>query len=49
MAAEANVKTVVLSHLLPGGNTDLPETAYIDAVRRFFNGQVIVGRDGLRL
>ena len=49
MAAEAKVKTVVLSHLLPGGNNDLPETVYIDAVRRFFNGQVIVGRDGLRL
>ena len=49
MAADAKVKTVVLSHLLPGGNGDLPETAYIDAVRRFFNGQVIVGRDGLRL
>ena len=49
MAAEAKVKTVVLSHLLPGGNNDLPETAYIDAVRRFFNGQVIVGRDGMRL
>jgi ribonuclease BN (tRNA processing enzyme) len=49
MAAEAKVKTVVLSHLLPGGNNDLPETAYIDAVRKYFNGQVIVGRDGLRL
>jgi len=50
MAAEARVKTVVLSHLLPGGNPgDLPETAYIDAVRKYFNGQVIVGRDGLRL
>jgi ribonuclease BN (tRNA processing enzyme) len=49
MAAEAKVKTVVLSHLLPGGNNDLPETAYIDAVRRHFDGQVIVGRDGLRL
>jgi ribonuclease BN (tRNA processing enzyme) len=49
MAAEAKVKTVVLSHLLPGGNNDLPETAYIDAVRKYFDGQVIVGRDGLRL
>jgi len=49
MAAEAKVKMVVLSHLLPGGNSDLPETAYIDAVRKHFDGQVIVGRDGLRL
>ena len=50
MAAEAKVKTVVLSHLLPGGNPgELPETAYIDAVRKYFDGQVIVGRDGMRL
>jgi ribonuclease BN (tRNA processing enzyme) len=50
MAAEAKVKTVVLSHLLPGGNPgELPETAYIDAVRKHFDGQVIVGRDGMRL
>jgi hypothetical protein len=34
---KAKVKTVVLSHLLPGGNNDLPETAYIDAVREYFN------------
>ena len=53
MAAAAKVKTVVLSHLLPGSSatpaTDLPDTAYIDAVRKHFDGQVIVGRDGMRL
>ena len=53
MAAQAKVKTVVLSHLLPGSNAgpggELPDTAYIEAVRRFFDGQVIVGRDGMRL
>jgi ribonuclease BN (tRNA processing enzyme) len=50
MAAEAKVKTVVLSHLLPGSNGgELPDTAYIGAVRKFFDGEVIVGRDGMRL
>lgn len=53
MASDANVKTVVLTHLLPGSNPlrggDLPDTTYIDAVRRFFTGQVIVGRDQMRL
>jgi ribonuclease BN (tRNA processing enzyme) len=50
MAAEAKVKTVVLSHLLPGSNgVELPDTAYIAAVRKFFDGEVIVGRDGMRL
>jgi ribonuclease BN (tRNA processing enzyme) len=53
MATAAKVKTVVLSHLLPGSNpaqgNELPETAYIEAVRKHFDGQVIVGRDGLKL
>jgi ribonuclease BN (tRNA processing enzyme) len=49
MAAEAGVKTVVLSHLLPGSNrnttAEYPDTSYIDGVRKVFPGQVIVGRD----
>jgi ribonuclease BN (tRNA processing enzyme) len=49
MAAEAQVKTVVLTHLLPGSNRpepgEFPDTAYIDGVRQRFNGEVIVGRD----
>ena len=53
MAAAANVKTVVLSHLLPGSNAvpglELPDTAYIDAVRKYFSGEVILGRDQMRL
>ncbi len=53
MAAEAKVKTVVLYHLLPGSNSqrgpELPDTAYIAGVRKFFTGEVIVGRDQMRL
>lgn len=53
MAAEAQVKTVVLYHLLPGSNgplsRELPDTTYIAGVRKFFDGQVIVGRDQMRL
>jgi len=49
MAAEANVKTVVLTHLLPGSNraaiAEFPDTTYIEGVRQHFTGQVIVGRD----
>jgi ribonuclease BN (tRNA processing enzyme) len=49
MAAEAGVKTVVLTHLLPGSNrpgtAEYPDSSYIDGVRKVFNGQVIVGRD----
>jgi len=49
MAAEAGVKTVVLSHLLPGSNRNVvaeyPDSSYIEGVRKVFQGQVIVGRD----
>ena len=52
MAAAARVKMVVLSHLVPGSNPvpgEIPDTAYIAGVRRFFDGQVIVGRDQMKL
>lgn len=53
MAAEAKVKTVVLSHLLPGSNrpgpAEFPDTTYIDGVRQHFSGQIIVGRDQMVL
>lgn len=49
MATEAGVKTVVLTHLLPGSNrnttAEYPDTSYIEGVRKVFSGQVIVGRD----
>ena len=53
MAAEAGVKTLVLSHLLPGSNrntqAEFPDTAYIEGVRQHFSGQVIIGRDQMVL
>jgi len=53
MAAEAKVKTVVLNHLLPGSNGQrggaTTDDSYIASVRKFFSGQVVVGRDQLRL
>ena len=53
MAAEAKVKTVVLSHLLPGSNpqrgAELPDSAFILGVKKHFDGEVIVGRDQMRL
>ena len=49
MAVEAGVKTVVLTHLLPGSNrnttAEYPDSSYIEGVRKVFPGQVIVGRD----
>jgi ribonuclease BN (tRNA processing enzyme) len=53
MAAEAKVKTLVLSHLLPGSNrnsvAEFPDTTYIEGVRKHFSGQIIIGRDEMVL
>ncbi len=53
MAAEAHVKTLVLYHLLPGSNgpisKEVPDTTYIAGAKKFFDGEVIVGRDQMRL
>jgi ribonuclease BN (tRNA processing enzyme) len=49
MAAKANVKTVVLNHLLPGarqpGGLDYALSNFTDGVRAEFGGEVIVGQD----
>jgi ribonuclease BN (tRNA processing enzyme) len=47
MASEAGVKTVVLNHQVPGPAATLayPVTAFIEGVRRRFDGEVIVGQD----
>lgn len=44
IAAEAGVKTLVLSHLVPGG-TDLTDASWRDAAARHFKGEIIVGHD----
>lgn len=52
MAAEAKVKTVVLYHLLPGSNSQrapIADDVYVGEVRRFFEGEIIVGRDQMRV
>jgi len=45
IAAEAGVRTLVLSHLAPSDETTVTDTMWADAARRHFNGRVIVGRD----
>jgi len=47
MASEAGVKTVVLNHQVPGPAATLayPVTAFVQAVRQGFTGEVIVGQD----
>jgi ribonuclease BN (tRNA processing enzyme) len=49
LATEANVKTLVLSHFVPGGFPFVPDNVWSDAVRPHFRGNIIVGRDLLEI
>ena len=48
-ATEAGVKTLVLSHLVPGGPPIVPDQVWYDAVRPHFQGELVVGRDLMEL
>jgi ribonuclease BN (tRNA processing enzyme) len=45
VAAQAQVKTVVLSHLVPGDDPDITDDMWSEGVRKHFKGPVIVGKD----
>ena len=49
IASEAGVKTLVLSHFVPGGYPFLPDEVWADAVRPYFSGNLVVGRDLMEL
>lgn len=49
IATAAGVKTLVLSHFVPGGYPFLEDQVWFDAVRPHFAGNLIVGRDLLEL
>jgi ribonuclease BN (tRNA processing enzyme) len=45
VASEAGVRTLVLSHFVPGGFPYLADDVWRDAVAPYFSGEIIVGRD----
>lgn len=50
MASEAGVGTLVMNHILPGNiNVEVGDQQYIDGARRFFAGEIVVGRDQMIL
>lgn len=49
IAAAAGVKTLVLSHLIPGDDPSITEAQWLEGVRKHFQGQVIIGRDLLEI
>ncbi|AWN49446.1 MBL fold metallo-hydrolase [Methylobacterium terrae] len=49
VATEAGVKTLVLSHFVPGGYPFIKDEVWLDAVRPHFKGEIVVGRDLMEL
>jgi ribonuclease BN (tRNA processing enzyme) len=49
IATRAGVKTLVLSHFVPGGDPAIPDQAWLEAVRPTFAGTIVVGRDLLEV
>jgi len=45
IAAQANVKTLVLSHFVPGDDASITDEQWSEGVRKHFKGRVVVGRD----
>jgi ribonuclease BN (tRNA processing enzyme) len=45
VAAQAEVKTLVLSHFVPGDDPDITEQMWTEGVRKHFKGRIIVGKD----
>jgi ribonuclease BN (tRNA processing enzyme) len=48
-ATEAGVKTLVLSHFVPGGAPFITDDVWLAAVRPHFAGEIVVGRDLLEV
>jgi len=49
IATEAGVKTLVLTHFVPGGYPFLKDEVWFDAVRPHFAGELIIGHDLMEL
>jgi ribonuclease BN (tRNA processing enzyme) len=49
MAAEAGVKTLVLSHLVPSDDPSITEEMWLEGPRKHYKGTIVVGRDLLEV
>ena len=45
IAAQAEVKTLVLTHFVPGDDPSITDEQWSEGVRKYFNGRIIVGKD----
>jgi ribonuclease BN (tRNA processing enzyme) len=49
IAAQAKVKTLVLSHFVPGDDPSITDEDWTQGVRKHFSGRIIVGKDLMEL
>ena len=49
IAAKAQVKTLVLSHFVPGDDASITDELWAEGVRKYFKGRIVVGRDLLEI
>ncbi|HJS23457.1 MAG TPA: MBL fold metallo-hydrolase [Pyrinomonadaceae bacterium] len=49
VAAQAGVKTLVLSHFVPGDDPSITDEQWSEGIRKHFKGEVIVGKDLMRI
>ncbi|HJP95268.1 MAG TPA: MBL fold metallo-hydrolase [Pyrinomonadaceae bacterium] len=45
IAAQADVKTLVLSHFVPGDDASITDEQWAEGVRKHFKGRIVVGKD----
>lgn len=45
IAAQAGVKTLVLTHLVPGNDSSITDEQWTEGVRKNFKGKIVVGKD----
>ena len=45
LAARAGVKTLVLSHFVPGDDPSITDDQWAEGVRKHFSGRIVVGKD----
>lgn len=49
IASQAEVKTLVLSHFVPGDDASITDEMWAEGVRKHFKGRIVVGRDLLEI
>lgn len=49
LATQAGVKTLVLTHFVPGGDATLTDEVWREAVAPYFKGELVIGRDLMEL